>query len=105
MGWSVDERESISDFCDFFYSPEWYTPFMIQEGLLPATNSGAEKLAADDPDKAAYMSVLEGGKFYARSKQNWKDCSTACADAAQNVLSGLQSPQEALDEAQAVVQE
>ena len=28
-----------------------------------------------------------------------------CADAAQNVLTGMQTPQEALDEAQAVVQE
>ena len=100
-----EKLQAISDFCDFFYSPEWYTPFMIQEGLLPATNSGAEKLAADDPDKAAYMSVLEGGKFYARSKQNWKDCATAVIDAAQNVLTGMQTPKEALDEAQATVEE
>jgi len=102
---SPEKLQAISEFCDFFYAPDNYTPFMIQEGLLPATNSGAEKLAKDDPEKAAYMSVLEGGKFYARSKQNWKDCSTACADAAQNVLSGLQTPQEALDEAQASVEE
>ncbi len=102
---SPEKLAAIADFCDYFYAPENYTPFMIQEGLLPATISGAEKLAQDDPEKAAYMSVLEGGKFYARSKPNWKDCSTSCADAAQNVLTGMQTPQEALDEAQAVVQE
>ncbi len=100
-----EKLQAIADFCDYFYAPENYTPFMIQEGLLPATNSGAKKLAEDDPEKAAYMSVLEGGKFYARSKQNWKDCATAVIDAAQNVLTGMQTPKEALDEAQATVEE
>ena len=100
-----EKLQAISDFCDFFYSPDMYVPFMIQEGLLPATISGAKKLAEDDPEKAAYMSVLEGGKFYPRSKPNWKDCSTAVADAAQNVLTGMQTPKEALDEVQAIVEE
>ena len=100
---SPEKLQAIADFCDYFYAADNYTPFMIQEGLLPATNSGAEKLAQDDPDKAAYMSVLEGAKFYARSKQDWSDGAFAIIDAAQNMLTGMQTAREALDEAQAVV--
>ena len=100
-----EKLQAIADFCDYFYAAENYTPFMIQEGLLPATNSGAEKLAEDDPDKAAYMSVLEGAKFYARSKQNWNDAAQAIIEAEQNMLVGALSAREALDEAQAVVEE
>ena len=101
---SPEKLQAIADFCDYFYAADNYTPFMIQEGLLPATNSGAEKLAQDDPDKAAYMSVLEGAKFYARSKQNWNDAAFAVIDGVQNMLTGMQTAQEALDEAQAVVE-
>ena len=50
---SPEKLAAIADFCDYFYAPENYTPFMIQEGLLPATISGVETLAQDDPEKAA----------------------------------------------------
>lgn len=98
---SPEKIQAIKDFLDVLYSPEYYVPFMIGEGLLPATVSGAEKLAVDDPEKAAYLDVLEGGKFYARNKQDWSDCSTGCQEVAQKVFSGQQSAKEALDELQA----
>ena len=97
------KMQAIRDFMDFFYKAENYVPFMIQEGLLPATNSGAALLVQENPEQAAYLDALNGAKFYARSKQNWKDCSTGICEADQKIFTGLQTPREALDELQALL--
>ncbi len=95
-----EKMQAIQDFLDFFYSAEYYTDFMVQEGLLPATLTGAERLAKENPEQAVYIDALEGSKFYARSKQDWQDCSTGVCEAGQKVFTGMQTPKEALDELQ-----
>ncbi len=100
-----EKMAALRDFVDFFYSAEYYVPFMIQEGLLPATISGAEKLVQDNPEQAAYLDALNGAKFYPRSKQNWQDCDAGCYEAAQKVITGMQSAQDALDEVQMTLEE
>lgn len=97
------KKKAIADFMDFFYAADNYVPLMIQEGLLPATNSGAKLLAEQNPEQAAYLEALNGAKFYARSKPNWSECSSGLCEVDQKVLTGLQSPKEALDELQAAL--
>lgn len=95
-----EKMAAIREFLDFFYSPEYYVPFMIQEGMLPATQSGAELLAKEDPAKAAYMDALSGAKFQPSNKVNWPDCGQGLNEVVQKILTGMQTPQEALNELQ-----
>lgn len=97
---SPAKKAAIAKFCDFFYSAERYTDFMVQEGLLPATKSGAERLAEISPDQAAYIDVLEGAKFYARNRVDWREMTTELIANEQSVFAGALTPQQALDATQ-----
>lgn len=94
------KKQAIADFTDFFYKAENYVPLMIKEGLLPATNSGAQYLAEQSPEQAAYLGALEGAKFYARSKPNWQEVSFAICEADQKIFTGAATAKEALDAVQ-----
>ena len=87
---------------------DWRDRFICVEGARGTGKSTIMRQRIKEgfgvEDKAAYMSVLEGAKFYARSKQNWSDAAYAVIDAAQNMLTGMQTAREALDDAQAVVE-
>ena len=96
-----EKLQAIQDFLDFFYSPENYVPFMTQEGLLPATVSGAQKLSAEGSGNTDYRNLLESSRFYTRHLQNWNACIAGCKEAVQQVFSGQQSARDALDAAQA----
>lgn len=98
------KKKAIADFMDFFYAPENYVGLMIQEGMIPATNSGVKELAVQKPEQAAYVDVLAGAKFYTRSKSDWNDATTGIIDAAQKVFTGAQDAKSALDEVQASLQ-
>ena len=95
-----EKMNAIQEFMDFFYSPEYYTNFMIVEGMLPATNSGAMKLVEMNPEQAAYIDVLDGAKFFPSSHQQWNDCMLGIKEAGQSIFSDLSSVQEALDAVQ-----
>ncbi|MDO4810027.1 MAG: extracellular solute-binding protein [Eubacteriales bacterium] len=97
------KKKAIADFMDFFYAPENYVGLMIQEGMIPATNSGVKELAVQKPEQAAYVDVLAGAKFYSRAKSNWQECSAGCCDVDQKVFTGAQSAKDALDELQALL--
>ena len=77
---------------------------MIQEGMLPATQSGVKALAEKNPDQAAYLDVLAGAKFYARNRADWVEGQNAAIQAAQEMFAGQKTPKQALDDAQAKVQ-
>lgn len=94
------KKKAIADFTDFFYAAENYVPLMIQEGLLPATVSGAKLLAEQNPEQAAYLDALNGAKFYARSKPNWQEVSFAICEADQKIFTGALTAKEALDAVQ-----
>lgn len=98
------KKAAIADFTAYFYAAENYVPLMIQEGLLPATVSGAKLLAEQNPEQAAYIDALNGAKFYARSKPNWQEVSFAICEADQKIFTGEATAQEALDAVQALAE-
>ncbi len=100
---SPAKMEAMSKFMDFFYEAARYTDFMVQEGLLPATVSGAERLAEIAPEQAAYIEVLGGCKFYPRSRPEYRTAQTGVISAAQQMLEGVATAQEGLDAVQADV--
>lgn len=100
-----ERKAAISKFLDFFYAPENYTQFMINEGMLPATQAATELLVEQNPDQAAYLDVLAGAKFYARNLTSWREAMTTLITYEQEMLAGNMTAKEALDAAQAEVEE
>ncbi|MBQ4001783.1 MAG: extracellular solute-binding protein [Lachnospiraceae bacterium] len=98
------KKEALKKFADYFYAADNYVAFMIQEGMLPATQSGVKALAEKNPDQAAYLDVLAGAKFYARNRADWVEGQNAAIQAAQEMFAGQKTPKQALDDAQAKVQ-
>lgn len=99
-----ERKVAISKFLDFFYAPENYTQFMINEGMLPATQAATELLVEQNPDQAAYLDVLAGAKFYARNLTSWREAMTTLITYEQEMLAGNMTAKEALDAAQAEVE-
>lgn len=99
-----ERKAAISKFLDFFYAPENYTQFMINEGMLPATQAATELLVEQNPDQAAYLDVLAGAKFYARNLTSWREAMTTLITYEQEMLAGNMTAKEALDAAQAEVE-
>ena len=90
---------------DYYYSPEVYVDYMLMEGMLPATVSGAELLVERDPSKAGFVDSLSACKFYPSEKAIWGSVMDYVREAGQNVISGTMSAQEALDYAQSLCEE
>lgn len=99
-----ERKAAISKFLDFFYAPENYTQFMINEGMLPATKAATERLVEENPDQAAYLDVLAGAKFYARNLTSWREAMTTLITYEQEIFAGNMTAKEALDAAQAEVE-
>ncbi len=94
---------AIRDFLDVFYSDAIYPDWCNKEGMLPATQSGIEKLAADSEFFAGYLEQLKSAKFYPSTNPAWKTAQYAVIEAVQNVAAGVMDAQAALDAAQAAV--
>lgn len=94
---------AITKFLDFFYSDEYYSQFMVGESMLPATQSGAEYLAAQDPSYGTYVEILNSAKFYPSSEPLWDDVKAGVRDAMQSALIGDMTCKEALDNLQAEI--
>ncbi|MCI8597198.1 MAG: extracellular solute-binding protein [Lachnospiraceae bacterium] len=99
---SPEKIQAMKDFFDFFFAAENYVQFMLNEGLLPSTQSGAEFLAEKDPAQSAYVDILEGAKFYARNLTEWTEVEKTLIANEQAMFEGTLTPREALEETQAV---
>lgn len=99
--YSEEKLAAISKFMDFFYSDEYYTEFMTGESMLPATQSGANYLAEQDPANETYIQILSSANFYPSSQPLWDDVKAGVRDAMQSALIGDMTCQEALDQLQA----
>lgn len=101
---SPEKKAAITKFLDFFYAPENYTQFMVNEGMLPATQAATERLVEENPDQAAYLDVLAGAKFYSRNMTTWREAMNTLITYEQEIFAGNMTAKEALDAAQAEVE-
>ena len=92
--------KAISEFFDSFYADTYYPEWCNTEGLLPATQSGCQTLAAKSEFFATYLDLLKGAKFYPTTDVNWKTAQYAVIEAVQEVASGAMDAKSALDAAQ-----
>lgn len=81
-------NEAIGKFMTFFYNPENYVGWVSMEGFLPAVNSAVSALVASDPSFEAWLSVLDGAKFYPTAKAEWDQVKQGVIRAEQNALTG-----------------
>lgn len=79
---------AISKFFDFFYDDDRYADYMVFEGFLPTTSTGAEVLAADDEEMANWIDVLQTCSFYPATKTEWADVKQGVINAEQKALLG-----------------
>lgn len=100
---SPEKKEAIKKFLDFFFDADRYVQFMINEGLLPSTQSGAQHLAELAPEQAAYIDILAGAKFYARNLVDWRDVMANLIANEQEMFAGNMTAKEALDATQAEI--
>jgi multiple sugar transport system substrate-binding protein len=96
---SEEKIEAITKFFDFFYDDERYADYMVFEGFLPATSTGAETLAAQDDSYADWIDILSNCQFYPASKTEWADVKQGVIKAEQSALLG-DDIQTALDDLQ-----
>ena len=76
---------------------------MINEGLLPSTQSGTKRLAELSPEQSAYVDILAGAKFYARNLVDWNEVTRNLIANEQEIFAGNMTAQEALDATQAEI--
>lgn len=79
---------AIGKFCEFFYTPENYTPWVTMETFLPAVNSAVSEMVAADPSFEAWLDVLDTAQFYPVAKAEWADVKTGVINVEQNGLTG-----------------
>jgi multiple sugar transport system substrate-binding protein len=96
---SEEKIEAITKFFDFFYDDERYADYMVFEGFLPATSTGAETLAAQDETYADWIDILSSCQFYPASLTEWADVKQGVIKAEQSALLG-DDIQTALDDLQ-----
>ena len=100
---SPEKKEAIKKFLDFFFEADRYVQFMINEGLLPSTQSGTKRLAELSPEQSAYVDILAGAKFYARNLVDWNEVTRNLIANEQEIFAGNMTAQEALDATQAEI--
>ena len=83
-----EELDAITKFFDFFYDDERYAGYMVFEGFLPATSTGAEALGAMDDSFAAWIDILANCSFYPAAKAEWADVKQGVIDVEQQALLG-----------------
>ena len=94
------ELAAVTTFFDFFYDDARYSDWVLLEGFLPATSTGAELVAAADESMAAWIDIVGSCKFYPTAKAEWADVKQGVINVEQNALLGG-NVQELLDTLQA----
>jgi multiple sugar transport system substrate-binding protein len=85
---SDEKLDAVTKFFDFFYDDERYADYMVFEGFLPATSTGAVTLAAQDETYAAWIDILANCQFYPASKTEWADVKQGVINVEQSALLG-----------------
>ncbi len=85
------------------FTDKWRREFTLKEGFLPVFKSvAADPHFADDPELAAFTSMLPYAKF-APIIPNWEEMADATSRALQRIYLGEATPEEALAEAAAKI--
>lgn len=101
-GYTDEEMAAITTFFDFFYDDARYSEWVLMEGFLPATSTGATLVAAADESMAGWIEIVGSCKFYPTAKAEWADVKQGVIDVEQQALLGG-NVQELLDELQAEI--
>ncbi len=101
-GYTDEELAAITTFFDFFYDDERYAEWVLMEGFLPATSTGAELVAAADESMAGWIEIVGSCKFYPTAKAEWADVKQGVINVEQQALLGG-DVQTLLDELQAEI--
>lgn len=101
-GYTDEKLAAITTFFDFFYDDARYSEWVLMEGFLPATSTGAELVAAADESMAGWIEIVGSCKFYPTAKAEWADVKQGVIDVEQQALLGG-NVQELLDELQAEI--
>ncbi len=102
---STEHPEAVSKFLDYFYEDENYEEFMALEGMLPATETAGESMAAKDELTAQFIEQLPLAKFYPLSDPAFTEIRLETIKAVQQVFLGEKTAQEALDDLQQVAEQ
>ena len=97
-------KDAIGRFLKFFFAPENYVGWVIQENFLPAVNSAVTPLTAVDSSFAIWLSVLSNCKFYPVGLPGWDEVKQGIINVEQNVLKGADVKEE-LDALQRALEE
>lgn len=100
--YSDAELAAITTFYDYFYEDSRYAEWVLMEGFLPATESGAEIVAAEDESMSSWIDIVGSCKFYPTAKTEWADVKQGVIEAEQEALLGG-NVQELLDALQAEI--
>ncbi len=101
-GYTEEELAAITTFFDFFYDDQRYADWVLMEGFLPATSTGAELVAAADESMAAWIDIVGSCKFYPTAKTEWANVKQGVIDVEQQAVLGG-NVQELLDALQAEI--
>ncbi|WP_454140868.1 ABC transporter substrate-binding protein [Microbacterium lacticum] len=96
---SSEHPEAASKFLQFFYAPENYTTFLMNEGMLPVTQSAADAMA-EDPVAGPFLDLLSSAKFYPTTTPSWPAVSQEAVSKLGLAISGQESAQKVLDDLQ-----
>ena len=100
--YSDEQIEAIKTFFDYFYDDARYSEWVLMEGFLPATQSGAEAMVEADPSQESWISILDSCKFYPTAKAEWADVKKGVIDVEQRALDG-EDVKALLDELQTTI--
>ena len=100
--YSDAELAAVTTFFDYFYDDARYSDWVLMEGFLPATSTGAELVAAADESMAAWIDIVGSCQFYPTAKAEWADVKQGVINVEQNALLGG-NVQELLDALQAEI--
>ena len=87
-GQSAAELAAITCFYDFLYEDQRYVDWISTEGFLPATSTGAQLLASEDPSLSVWHDALASSTFFPVEKNGWPDAKTGIISVMQEVLLG-----------------
>lgn len=93
-GYSDEELAAVTKFFDAFFDDETYTDYMMFEGFLPATQSGADYLAKQDSVWATWADILASANFYPSEKAEYQDAKVGSINVLQAVLLGGNAKEE-----------
>jgi multiple sugar transport system substrate-binding protein len=98
--YSRSKLAAITAFFDFFYEDRRYSDWVMMEGFLPATTSGCEVMAREDPSSRPWLEILESAWFYPAAKAEWSDVKRGVIEVLQEAYLFGMDPQYLLDSLQ-----